>query len=510
MSAVNSILIVGGGTAGWLTAAYLSQELGSYREDGVEITLVESSDIPSIGVGEGTFPSIKRTLEIIGIKEQDFIRGAEATFKQAIQFTDWCDNQGPAQKTYFHLFDPPRKLNGNIDIAPYWLMDKSPNKPPFAKVVSPQQDVCETYRGPKLRSDNDYFGRLNYAYHLDAGKFVSMLKERAKFARVEHVIGTVQHVNCNDEGELTSVDLKQGQNLKADFFIDCTGFSSLLIGQKLGAKYKCVKDVLFVDRAIAVQVPYATPETEIPCATISTAHAHGWTWDIGLHTRRGIGYVYSSQHTDEDFAESTLRNYINDKSASHSVRHIKMRTGYRPNPWQKNCVAIGLSGGFLEPLEATGISLTEASIKLLADYFPRSGNTELARLKFNRVMSRYYEQAVNFIKMHYCLSDRKDTAFWTDNRDPDTIPKELQTLLEFWKFNYPRDTDFEEWQKTFDQESYLYVLLGMNTCPDLSMNASAYPFEKYADTHFTAIQKLIKTAVSTLPSHRQLINQYIA
>jgi len=503
---INSIIIVGGGTAGWLAAAYLSQELGTFRPDGVSITLIESSDIPTIGVGEGTFPSLRRTLDVIGIDEQEFISKSEATFKQAIQFTNWMKPTGDAQHTYFHLFDPPKPINNTVDIIPYWLLENPADRLEFAKSVSVQQDICEKYLAPKNATDPNFFGKLNYAYHLDAGKFATLLKERALFARVKHVVGTIKDVNLTENGNIDNVELNNGDSFKADFFIDCTGFAGLLIGKALGSPVKSVQKTLFADTALAVQTPYEDANTPIPSATISTAHEHGWTWDIGLHTRRGIGYVYSSQHTDEDFAYKTLSKYVGRDLDRLTVRQLKMRTGYRENAWVKNCAAIGLSGGFLEPLEATGISLTEAAIKLLADYFPRSGNMEPAQKKFNRVMTRYFEHAVSFIKMHYFLTDRDDTDFWKDNVDPKTAPDELLSLLEFWKHNYPRDTDFEEWQKTFGPESYVYVLLGMNRLPDLKLNESSYLFDTQARQHMDQIRQVAHAASSALPTHRDVIS----
>lgn len=505
-TSINNILIVGGGTAGWLAAAYLSQELGTYRDDGVKITLVEASDIPTIGVGEGTFPSLRRTLDIIGVNEWDFMRECDATFKQGIKFINWRENPSPVPHHYYHLFEAPRPINNSVDIAPYWILGSATSSRSFAESVSVQEYICESNKAPKTLKDNPYSGSLNYAYHLDAGKFAEFLKKRAKFARVKHIIGTVDKVNISpDTGYIESVKLNNGDRLNADLFIDCTGFESLLIGKTLGAKLKSVKDTLFVDKALTIRLPYDKKDSPIPSATLSTAHQAGWSWDIGLRHRRGVGFVYSSTHMSDSKAEQCLQNYLGSNTDISNTRNISIKTGYRTQQWTKNCIALGLSGGFLEPLEATGISLIESALRLIADYFPRNGHSRLVRQRFNNHMTRLYENAVVFIKMHYCLSQRTDNEFWNDNRLNTTIPDELKDLLELWAYNYPRDSDFPEWQKTFGAESYLYVLLGMGALPNLQSHAAAYPFMKRAEESFKTIRQALPRANSLLPSHRDLI-----
>jgi len=508
ISSIENIIIVGGGTAGWLTAAYLSQELGTYRDDGVQITLIEASDIPTVGVGEGTFPSLRRTLEIIGVSEADFIRECDATFKQGIRFNNWQHNPDHGEHHYHHLFEAPRPLAGHLDIAPYWCLNDNPDKPNFASAVSLQASICDAAKGPKMPDDKNYRGSLNYAYHLDAGKLAEFLKKRSLFARVKHKVATIRHFHSDGDKNITQLELEDGETITADLYIDCTGFAASMIDAQLGSKLKTVSDTLFADRALTVRVSYENEMAPIPSSTLSSAHEGGWIWDIGLRHRRGIGFVYSSSHMSDNDAEQRFETYLNGAEPENDPRLIHMKTGYRETPWVGNCVAIGLSGGFLEPLEATGIALTEASIRLLADYFPRHGEMKQARKKFNRNMTRLYENAVVFIKMHYCLSQRTDSKFWHDNRDPSSIPEELKDLLDIWSYSYPKYSDFEEWQKTFGLESYQYVLFGMGFQPDLSHNRSAYPFEKQAMKEFETIRQAKMRAHQALPSHREIIERY--
>ena len=218
--------------------------------------------------------------------------------------------------------------------------------------------------------------------------------------------------------------------LRAGLYVDCTGFAGVLIGRALGEPWRDVTEILFVDRAVAMPVPYDRPDAPIVPATVSSAHETGWTWDIGLDSRRGIGYCYSSKYADDDRAEQVLRDYIGPTAEKLSARRLKMRIGFRDRQWVKNCVAVGLSAGFLEPLEATGIIQIEAAAHMIAEYFPRRGDMETVAKHFSHVMKRRYECAVDFIKMHYFLSKRIDNPFWIDNRKPQTATPAL--LLLHW------------------------------------------------------------------------------
>ena len=504
--AVNQIVIVGGGTSGWMSAAYLSQELGTYLPDGVKITLIEASDIPTVGVGEGTFPSLRTTLAKIGIDEADFIREADATFKQGLKFVNWHHNPDGKDHFYYHLFEPPRKVQNQIDIAPYWLLKDGKDTSDFADDVSVQQDICENRQAPKTLRDQSFFGPMNYAYHLDAGKFAELLKKKAKYARVEHIIGKVETVQQAQNGDIQSVTLKDGKRVSGDLFIDCTGFLALLIEKTLGVSLEAVGETLFVDSAVTVRVPYAEKNQAIPSATVCTAHEAGWSWDIGLKERRGIGYVYSSKYSTPEHAEKVLRAYVGDAIKGLEVRHVPVTTGYRKAQWKNNCIAVGLSAGFLEPLEATGIALIEKAVELIAGYFPRNGGMEQSAEKFNTLMNALFDDAVVFIKMHCMLSQRDDTPFWTDNRKDESIPQTLKKHLKQWEHSYPKPYDFDRWLKMFGDDSYQYVLLGMGFKPDLSANTSAFQFTKQADAEFENIRSAKNRAAQALPSHRDLIN----
>ena len=502
---IDNILIVGGGASGWLSAAYLARRLGTARPDGVKIKLIEASDIPTVGVGEGTFPSLRTTMATIGVDEAEFMRESSCSFKQGIQFIDWAHApENGAHTDYYHLFNLPRLMGGAIDLAPYWCLDAEDGAS-FAGAVSPQKRLCDAQRGPKRLTDEPYSGPFNYAYHFDAGRFAAYLKKIAVSLGVEHAIGKVDKVDLDEGGAVTGLHHAGGVE-RADLYIDCSGFFGVLIDKALGAPRRLVGDMLFVDRALALQAPYESGASSIASVTLSSAQEAGWIWDIGLDTRRGLGYAYSSAHTDEARAEDIIRAYAGAAADGLELRRIKMSTGYSLQPWTKNCVAVGLAGGFLEPLEATGIAMIEAAVRLIADYFPRSGDMASVAKLFNRAMVERYENAVEFIKMHYYLTKRTDTEFWIDNARGECAPDSLLEKLALWRRRAPSPTDFSSVHDMFKRESYQYVLYGMEHRSDLTDNEAAYPYRREARDEFTAVEVAAARAATALPDHRALLD----
>lgn len=500
-----SIVIVGGGTAGWLTAAFLSRILATQMPGGMQITLIESEEIGIIGVGEGTFPTIRNTLMAIGIDESRFMRAAHATFKQGIRFTDWVDApQGGRHNSYFHPFSSPLPLQGGADLLPYWLLGLAPEGLSFVASTGVQEQIVAARKAPKRATDPDYQGALTYAYHFDAGKLANLLRDVSKELGVKHLLGRVDHAEMTDSGDIAAIVSPEHGRLTADLFIDCSGFRSELIGKTLGAPFKSVQNHLFTDRAVTIQVPYESPDAPIDPCTISTAQEAGWTWDIGLESRRGIGYVYSSAHTDEDRAEQVLRAYIGKQADGLSARKLKFATGYREKQWIGNCVAVGLSAGFFEPLESTGIMLIEVAAHLISEIFPWDGPMKPAADLFNRLMVNRYDRIVDFLKLHYSLS-RRPEPFWQDNAAAASIPDSLQEKLEMWRFRPPSRFDFIGDYETFLPISYQAVLYGMGFVTDLSAASASYRAKKTAAARFGEIGAMVPRAMAELPLHRDLI-----
>ncbi|WP_044560521.1 tryptophan halogenase family protein [Azospirillum sp. B4] len=503
---VKDVLIVGGGTAGWLTAAYLARTLAAAQPGGARLTLVESADIGILGVGEGTFPSIQRTLRRIGIDESVFMRESEATFKQGIRFDHWQHAPGSGQRDhYFHPFQSAISRQ-DLDLLPYWLLGCAGDTP-LDEALTVQKRVADAALAPKRSGDDDYAAPLNHAYHFDAVRFARLLRVVAIDLGVRHVIDTVDAVPLDETGAVAGLVTREHGTLTADLYIDCTGFHAQLIGQALKSPYRSCRQWLFCDRAVALQVPYDQPDAPIASYTVSTAHEAGWTWDIGLESRRGIGHVYSSDHTDDTRAEQVLRDYIGPAAEGKTARAFRFEAGYRPEPWVRNCVAVGLANGFFEPLESTGIVMVEVAAVLLTSLFPWAGDMATAARQFNHIMNQRYERALDFLKLHYCLTRRTDTAFWRDNTDAATIPDTLHDLLDRWRHRPPEGLDFDLNLDTFSEASWQFVLYGMGYQTDLSAKAGAFRHREEACRQFAAIRANTDQALAALPRHRDLVRQ---
>jgi tryptophan halogenase len=510
MARLKKILVVGGGTAGWLAACYLAKALNAKHPDSTQVHLVESDQIGLLGVGEATFPSIRGTLSAIGLDERRFLVGATATYKQGIHYRHWVRPPGtPGNDHFFHPFSVPSQKPGGPELLPYWLLGAAPAGMSLADAVSMQSTLVDHYRGPKRLKDPDYQGPMNHAFHFDAACFAKVLAEHGQEGLgVKRHVATVERAELDEHGAIARVITRELGELTADLYVDCTGLRGTLIGGAMESPFHSRRDVLFADRAVAMQVPYAQPDTPIPSYTISTAQEAGWIWDIGLQKRRGVGYVYSSRHTDDTRAEEVFRRYLGPAGNDLKAMHIKFETGYRPEHWRKNCVAVGLAGGFVEPLESTGIALIELATYLLTHLLPGdTSDMQQAARHFNDMMVARYHRIIDFIKMHYCLSQRRDSPFWIDNVDPASIPPSLQDKLAQWKHRPPHRLDFVSDLEMFMVSSWQYVLYGMEFKTDLEPMRSAYPRIDEVRLEFAMIQKAASQALQDLPDHRALVEQ---
>lgn len=501
-----NILIAGGGTAGWLTACYLAKVLRGDPATSPRITLIESPEIGTIGVGEGTFPTIRITLQTLGIPEDEFLREATATFKQGAKFVDWTHAPDDDRHShYLHPFDAPFFTDG-AGLLPYWLLQNKATRKPFADAVTTQYAIAMAGRAPKRRSDAPYESLVNYAYHFDAAKFAGLLRRYAIRYGVAHLQGKITGVDLAGDGAIAQLQTDAHGPLDADLYIDCTGFRAELIGKALKSPFRSVRHQLLTDRAIACQVPYERPDSPIPSFTISTAHAAGWTWDIGLHERRGIGYVFSSAHASDDEAMATLKAYVGPKGEAYSTRAIGFDTGFRPTQWVKNCVAVGLSSGFFEPLEATNILMTEVSAAMLVDFFPHSGPIDANAAIYNRLMTQRNERIIDFLKLHYCLTKRSE-PFWRANADEASIPESLTELLSMWRHRPPSRFDISEDVDVFAPCNYQYVLYGMGFDTDYEAARGSFaPRQAAADVVFSRVETFGRRSVELLENNRDLLN----
>jgi hypothetical protein len=461
-SPVTSIVIVGGGTAGWLAACMIAARANPAAAAPLSVTLVESPDIPTIGVGEGTWPTMRRTLEAIGLSEADFLLGCDASFKQGSRFDGW--RTGASDDFYYHPFVPPVDADPR-DLVAGWR--DAPGRS-FADTVCPQPRACGLDLAPRQRAMPDYAGALNYAYHLDAGKLAALLARHAtERLGVRHVRDHVVGVDTADDGDIAAVRTRDNGTLAGNLFLDCTGHAALLIGEHYGVPFIDRSEILFNDRALAVQVPVAE-DSAIASQTTATAHAAGWIWDIGLPTRRGIGCVYSSDFASDEVAADTLAAYLRDKmpdAEKLSFRQLTFRSGHRERFWERNCLAIGLSAGFLEPLEASAIVLIELSLEALLDNFPATrGVMDIHARRFNTRFRYRWDRIVEFLKLHYVPSQRTE-PYWRAHREAGSVPPRLAELLRLWRDQPPSLADLPMTDEIFPAASYQYVLYGMGFAP---------------------------------------------
>jgi len=503
---ISRIVIVGGGSAGWLTAGLLASEHIAKAGRDITVTLIESPDVKTIGVGEGTWPTMRSTLRKIGISETEFLVRCSASFKQGTQFVGWVT--GEDDDRYYHPFSPPAAYS-SLNLVPYWQAQR--HQVSFVDAVSVQGYICDRNLAPKQAATPEYASVVNYAYHLDAGKFAELLREHCtRHLGVRHILDHVVTINGEPEGDIRSLTTRNNGDLEGDLFIDCTGMASLLLGRHYGIDYRDCANILFNDSALAAQVPYLSDDSPIASQTISTAQSAGWIWDIGLTSRRGIGYTYSSGHTTDEAAEQALRAYIQRATGVSAdtveARKIAFRPGHREKFWHRNCVAVGMAAGFLEPLEASALVLVELAAKMISEELPANrGVMHIVAQRYNDVFLYRWDRIIDFLKLHYVLSRRSQSEYWSCNRNPESIPESLKGLLELWKYHVPWHNDFRQRDEVFSAASYQYVLYGMGfetlarvTVPDSKDARQAHGL-------FVANSRKAQEIMPRLPSNRELL-----
>lgn len=506
---VTQIVIVGGGTAGWLAACVLAASASENATPRLSVTLIESPDVPTIGVGEGTWPTIRRTLQRIGIPEAEFLVACEASFKQGSCFSGWRD--GAADDRYYHPFVPPPPAEPD-DVAALWRDDAEGRA--FAEVVSAQPGICALNLAPRQRGMADYAGALNYAYHLDAGKLARLLTRHAteKLA-VRHIADHVTRVVTGEDGDVTAVQTRAHGDIVGDLFIDGSGGAALLIEGCYGVGLTDRGGVLFNDRALAVQVPVVAGSA-VASVTHAAAHAAGWTWDIGLPTRRGIGCVYSSAHASDDEAEAILRAYVaqalpDARLTGLSPRLLRFRSGYRETPWQRNVIAIGQAAGFLEPLEASAIVMIELALDALVRNFPNTRATmDVQARRYNGLVRYRWERIVEFLKLHYVLSQRRE-PYWQDHRQAASIPARLADMLTAWQDHAPSECDLPAASEVFPAASYAYILYGMGFAAPAD-GVMAAPDRAAAAHALHQAQQRGRSLAAALPGNRDYLDALAA
>ena len=493
---VRKIVIVGGGTAGWIAAAAFSRLL----EQTIEIELVESEAIGIVGVGEATIPQIIRLNTILGFDESDFVKNTFGTFKLGIEFVDW----GKIGDRYLHTFGDAGINLGNVHFHHYWRR----------YAMNGGDQSLWHFSLHQLAAKENKFAHLNkvgatqmtglaYAYHFDASLYAMYLRRYAENRGVKRTEGIVKAVNRDAEsGNISSVTLENGAVVAGDFFIDCTGFRALLLGDALEVPYQDWSHWLPCDRAQAVP---SERLSILPPYTRATARKAGWQWRIPLQHRTGNGHVYSSKFIEDDDAATILLENLDGK-ALDDPRMLRFTTGRREKFWSHNCVAIGLASGFLEPLESTSIHLIQSNVSRLIELFPRERIRNVDRSEYNRRTIKEFEQIRDFLILHYHQTERDDTEFWSYCKNmsvPDTLKHKIELFASSGRLG--RDID-----DLFRDASWAQVMLGQGVMPT-DYNPMADKLDENQLNSFMAdIRKIIEKAIATLPSQEEYIKNNCA
>ncbi|MCU4674049.1 tryptophan 7-halogenase [Catenovulum sp. 2E275] len=491
---IQQIIILGGGTAGWMTAASLSRFLTA----DYQITLIESDSIGSVGVGEATIPQIQVFNKTLGINEDDFIKKTQGTFKLGIEFVNW----GQIGDSYIHGFGHLGQDMSALPFHHYWWKLRQQNQ---AKPLADYALNCSAaYQNKFMRSidaGNSPLSDITYAYQFDAGLYAQYLKEYAMARGVNHVIGDVESTSVNAVSELIeSISLKSGEILKADFFIDCSGMRALLIEKTLNIGYENWQHWLPCDSALAVPSKKIEP---LPPYTRSTAHSAGWQWRIPLQHRTGNGHVFCSEYMQSSEAEKILLDNL-DTEALQPARLIQFTTGKRKAFWHKNCVAIGLSSGFMEPLESTSIHLIQSAIARLMSLFPDKSFHQANIDEFNRQTHFEYDSIRDFIILHYKATQREDSVFWRYCKNM-SVPDSLKEKLELFQ-QHGHVNRFNN--ELFNENSWVEVLFGQNIEPKgYHPMVDIMPTEQLKQ-NLAGIENVVKQCVDYMPSQQAFINQF--
>ncbi|MDZ5645982.1 tryptophan halogenase family protein [Nitrospirillum sp. BR 11828] len=485
------IAIIGGGTAGWMAAAALARVLGRH---GPAITLVESEEIGTVGVGEATIPPIQAFNAMLGINEDDFLRATQGTFKLGIDFIDWLR---PGHR-YFHPFGDHGVDFGPVPFDGLWhkLWPRGMAAPLDAYSICAAAAAAGRFARP-TQGDNTPLSRISYAFHFDAALYAQLLRTHAEAAGVTRREGRVTAVDLRPDGFIEAVTLSCGTRVTADFFIDCSGFRGLLIADALGAGFQDWGHWLPNDRAVAVP---CAPGGSFTPYTRSTARDAGWQWRIPLRNRIGNGYVYSSAHLSDDGAVATLMANL-DGVALAEPRLLRFRTGRRDAFWVKNCVALGLAAGFLEPLESTSIHLIQAGIARFLEMLPTRAFEPADIRRYNRLMAAEFDGVRDFVILHFHATERADTPYWTQVRTMD-VPETLAERLRIYRAT---GRVFREADDLFTKTSWLAVMQGQGLMAQgYDPLADGMP-ETEARARLDRIAAVTAAAVQRLPSHGEFI-----
>ncbi len=459
LSDVKKIVIIGGGSAGWMSAMILADTVAS---KGIQVCLLESPIVGVIGVGEGSTPILKRFFDGMNIPESEWMPECNATFKSGITFDGWSTKPGSA--SYFHQFSTMvDKLTQPVFVSNVHARLKGADVHAHPNDYFLSHALVEHKLAP-IASENFPF-TANYGYHFDAMLLGKFLHKKAVERGVRYQACHVSHASLDAAGNIAAVHTSEGEAIGADVFVDCSGFTGLLIDKTLNTPFVSYGDVLFNDAAIAMPTPHAGP---IAPHTVSSAMKYGWAWQIPLTNRLGNGYVYSSRHCNADKAETELRHRLGLLESDTPARHLKMKIGRVEQHWHRNCVAIGLSQGFLEPLEATALYLTQMSVAIFALFLEKGDYSAKARQSYNDEINGFFDGHRDYIVAHYKTNSRTDTDYWRDNAGQlDGMSDSLKSIFGTWLQAQDLSAELvrQDIERYYTTGSWYALMAGMGVFP---------------------------------------------
>jgi tryptophan halogenase len=492
---IKKVLIVGGGTAGWMCAAFVGQSVGK----DIEVRVVESDEIGIVGVGEATIPPIMNFNRALAIDENEFVKATQATFKLGIEFRNW----GALGDRYIHGFGTMGHNTGVVDFHQYWLKAWLAGKVKRVEDYSINLLACEKNKFMRARTDipNSPLADIGHAFHFDAGLYARFLRGLAEKQGVKRTEGKITSVQQHpDTGFVTSVTLENGEVLDADLFVDCSGFRGLLIEQTLHAGYQDWSHWLPCDRAMAVPCESVSPLTPY---TRSTAHKAGWQWRIPLQHRIGNGHVYCSEYVSDDEAAAVLlANLDGEKLAD--PRPIRFTTGMRKRFWNKNVVAIGLASGFMEPLESTSIHLIQKGVSRLVAFFPDNGFDAADIEEFNRQSQVEFEQIRDFIILHYKANSRTDSEFWRYCANM-PVPETLRQKIDLFRSN---GRIFRLNNELFSEVSWFQVMFGQGIHPRGHHPLVETKSDELILKMLADVKRVMHGVCDHMPTHQEFIDRH--
>ena len=505
---VKDITIVGGGTSGWIAANYLARIYETrIRSGDLTITVIESPDVGIIGVGESTARPMMDLLRVIGIKESEFIKRCNATFKLSGFFSDWDYDEEGKPVTWVNPFFSQSDLHG---VNPAYLFASyamkeggGPIDEDYTEAISVCPAIIRAHKGPRRIGGQDYSSEIPYSYHMDAVELAKMLQAHGKQLGVRQILDHVEEVRLDERGFVSELQLREAGAHPIEFVIDATGFASIIINKALGEPFTPYDNYLLNDRAAVAQLRHDDP-TKIEPTSRATAMKAGWKFRVPLFNRVGSGYIYSSKFISDDEAVEEFKSSVGPLAKDVEPRIIRMRIGRARRSWVKNCMALGLSSGFVEPLEATAIYSVQVALQWLHNYFPETDFDETVIDRYNKLIDGLYDEIIDFISLLFCTGNREDTPYWKTVKHEMEIPPGLKENIEVWKHTMPDELDLKT-KTFFSPTSYRAALMGKRFYKGKRYSQVAPLGEAEWRQYLNLRRERTRGLMNILPDHYQLL-----